>query len=223
MSSLPQAALAELPADIVRTAPEDLAPHLTDWRGQKTGRADALLLPRSTADVVRIVRWAGRHGVGLVPQGGNTGLVGGGVPEPQPVGPVVVLSMRRMAAIESIDPAGLSMVAEAGAILANVHLAAEEAGCRFPLSLGAKGSATVGGRYLAVTSAEYVHWYKGDWGVAAFVDAGNANDERQLFKMNLGYGVGPRWKSPAGPIAVDLAYGQRDHRLRLQFAVAIAF
>ena len=91
-------------------------------------------------------------------------------------------------------------------------------------SLGVKdGSATVGGRYLAVTSAEYVHWYEGNWGVAAFVDAGNANDERQLFKMNLGYGVGPRWKSPAGPIAVDLAYGQRDHRLRLQFAVAIAF
>lgn len=91
-------------------------------------------------------------------------------------------------------------------------------------SLGVKeGSATVGGRYLAVTSAEYVHWYEGDWGVAAFVDAGNANDERKLFKMNLGYGIGPRWKSPAGPIAVDLAYGQRDHRLRLQFAVAIAF
>ena len=91
-------------------------------------------------------------------------------------------------------------------------------------SLGVKdGSATVGGRYLAVTSAEYVHWYAGNWGVAAFVDAGNANDERKLFKMNLGYGIGPRWKSPAGPIAVDLAYGQRDHRLRLQFAVAIAF
>jgi translocation and assembly module TamA len=91
-------------------------------------------------------------------------------------------------------------------------------------SLGVKdGSATVGGRYLAVTSAEYVHWYKGDWGIAAFVDAGNANDERKLFKMNLGYGFGPRWRSPAGPIAVDLAYGQSDHRVRLQFAVAIAF
>ncbi|WP_374499561.1 autotransporter assembly complex family protein [Zoogloea sp.] len=91
-------------------------------------------------------------------------------------------------------------------------------------SLGVtEGSATVGGRYLAVTSAEYVHWYEGNWGVAAFVDAGNANDERELFKMNLGYGVGPRWRSPAGPIAVDLAYGQSDHRVRLQFAVAIAF
>ena len=91
-------------------------------------------------------------------------------------------------------------------------------------SLGVtEGSATVGGRYLAVTSAEYVHWYGGNWGVAAFVDAGNANDERALFKMNLGYGFGPRWRSPAGPIAVDLAYGQSDHRVRLQFAVAIAF
>lgn len=91
-------------------------------------------------------------------------------------------------------------------------------------SLGvADGNATVGGRYLAVTSAEYVHWGWGDWGVATFVDAGNANDERKLFKMNLGYGFGPRWKSPAGPLAVDLAYGQSDHRLRLHFAVAIAF
>lgn len=91
-------------------------------------------------------------------------------------------------------------------------------------SLGVRdGTATVGGRYLAVTSAEYVHWYSGDWGVATFVDAGNANDERKLFKMNFGYGFGPRWKSPAGPIALDLAYGQRDHRVRLQFAVAIAF
>lgn len=91
-------------------------------------------------------------------------------------------------------------------------------------SLGVRdGTATVGGRYLAVTSLEYVHWYKGDWGLAAFVDAGNANDERKLFKMQLGYGLGPRWRSPAGPIALDLAYGQSDHRLRLQFAIAIAF
>ena len=145
MSSLPDAAWAELPSDVVRTSSVDLAPHLTDWRGQKTGRADALLLPRSTADVAEIVRWAGRHGVGLVPQGGNTGLVGGSVPEPLADRPVAVLSLRRMDAIEGIDPAGLSMVVGAGAILANVRSAAEQAGCRFPLSLGAKGSATIGG------------------------------------------------------------------------------
>ncbi|MFN3371262.1 MAG: FAD-binding oxidoreductase [Sphingomonadaceae bacterium] len=139
--------LADLPAEVVRTDPADLAPHLTDWRGAKTGDAIALLLPRDTADVEAIVRAANRHGVGLVPQGGNTGLVGGGVPEPadRQAQPVAILSTRRLSAIEAIDPAGLSLVAGAGAILADVHVAASRAGCRFPLSLGAKGSATLGG------------------------------------------------------------------------------
>ena len=139
------AALTELPGDLVRTEAADLAPHLTDWRGQKTGTADALLLPRGTQDVVAIVRWAGRHGVALVPQGGNTGLVGAGVPEPVNAGPAVVVSLRRLNAIYAVDPAGLSLRAGAGAILSNVHAAAEAVGCRFPLSLGAKGSATIGG------------------------------------------------------------------------------
>jgi len=139
------AALTELPGDLVRTEAADLAPHLTDWRGQKTGTADALLLPRGTQDVVAIVRWAGRHGVALVPQGGNTGLVGAGVPEPVNAGPAVVVSLRRLNAIDAVDPAGLSLRAGAGAILSNVHAAAEAVGCRFPLSLGAKGSATIGG------------------------------------------------------------------------------
>lgn len=138
-------ALCELPADLVRTEPADIAPCLTDWRGQKTGTADALVLPRSTADVVAIVRWAGRHRVGLVPQGGNTGLVGASVPEPVNTRPVVVVSLKRMAAIEAVDPIGLSLRAGAGAILSDVHSASEQAGCRFPLSLGAKGSATIGG------------------------------------------------------------------------------
>jgi FAD/FMN-containing dehydrogenase len=138
-------ALGELPGAIVRTDQADIAPHLTDWRGQKTGAADVLLLPRDTADVVAIVRWAGRHSVALVPQGGNTGLVGAGVPEPRTNRPVALVSLRRMDSIASVDAAGLSLVAGAGAVLANVHAAAEAAGCRFPLSLGAKGSATIGG------------------------------------------------------------------------------
>ena len=139
------AALDDLPVDLVRTAPEDLAPHLTDWRGQKTGNADALLLPRTTDDVAAIVHWAGCHRVAIVPQGGNTGLVGAGVPEPENPRPTVVLSLRRLNAIEVVDPAGLTLRAGAGAILSDVHAAAEQAGCRFPLSLGAKGSATIGG------------------------------------------------------------------------------
>lgn len=137
-------ALAALPAEIVLTDPAELAPYLQDWRGAKRGVAAALLLPRNTQEVQQIVRWAGQHGIGLVPQGGNTGLVGGGVPEASGR-PSVLLSLRRLRQISSIDARGLSLVAEAGVILAELQAAAEDAGCRFPLSLGAKGSATVGG------------------------------------------------------------------------------
>jgi len=91
-------------------------------------------------------------------------------------------------------------------------------------SLGVReGEATVGGRYLATASAEYVHWFLPEWGAAAFVDAGDAADSRAAWEPKVGYGVGARWKSPAGPIAVDVAYGHAEHRLRLHFGVAIAF
>lgn len=138
-------------ADGVFTDPSDLAPYCTDWRGTKTGHADLLLRPGSTADVAAIVRLARDHGVALVPQGGNTGLVGGSVPEPSSQQPVAIISMRAMSRIRAVDAAGLTMVAEAGAVLADVHAAADAAGVRFPLSLGAKGSATIGG--LASTNA----------------------------------------------------------------------
>jgi len=91
-------------------------------------------------------------------------------------------------------------------------------------SLGVEdGRATVGGRYMTAVSAEYVNWFKPKWGVAAFFDAGNANDDRDTFKLKTGYGLGGRWRSPAGPIALDLAYGHDDQRFRLHFSVAIAF
>lgn len=184
--------LAELPADVVRTAPDELAPHLTDWRGQKTGTADALLLPRSTADVVAIVRWAGRHGVAIVPQGGNTGLVGASVPETVNERPTVVLSLKRLNAIEAVDPAGLTLRAGAGAILADVQAAAERVGCRFPLSLGAKGSATVGG--LVSTNAGGVQVLRHGTmralvcGLEAVLPDGSVLDQLSaLAKDNTGY------------------------------------
>ncbi len=92
------------------------------------------------------------------------------------------------------------------------------------LSLGVKeGEATVGGRYLLVMSAEYTHWLTAQWGAAVFVDAGNATDDWQAISPALGYGMGARWKSPAGPLGIDLAYGQRDGSLRLDFSLAIPF
>lgn len=91
-------------------------------------------------------------------------------------------------------------------------------------SLGVReGEATVGGRYLAVLSAEYVHWFRPQWGVATFVDLGDAADDRDVFDLKAGYGVGARWKSPAGPLAIDVAYGEDDRRLRVHFGIAIAF
>ncbi|TAH52653.1 MAG: outer membrane protein assembly factor [Betaproteobacteria bacterium] len=91
-------------------------------------------------------------------------------------------------------------------------------------SLGVReGDATVGGRYLGVMSAEYVHWFRPDWGTAVFVDAGDAADDRRDFDLRTGYGVGARWRSPAGPLAMDLAWGQDEQKLRLHFSVAIAF
>jgi len=136
---------ASLPAGVFSADQNDITAHLTDWRGQKHGRADVLLLPRNTHDVQDIVAIAARESISLVPQGGNTGLVGGSVPEATSDRPVAILSLGRMRRIEKVDPAGLSLVAGAGAILADVQAAAEGVGCRFPLSLGAKGSATIGG------------------------------------------------------------------------------
>ena len=123
--------------------PAVLAPHLVDWRGRFTGASPLLLQPRSTACVAAIVRAAVEHRVALVPQGGNTGLVGGGIPAADGTG--VLLSLARMDRIRAVDAASLTLTAEAGAILANVHHAAGAVGCEFPLSLGAKGSATIGG------------------------------------------------------------------------------
>ncbi len=91
-------------------------------------------------------------------------------------------------------------------------------------SLGIKeGNATVGGRYLGIASAEVTHWLDEAWGVAAFVDAGDAVDSLQDIRLAIGYGLGARWRSPAGPIGVDLAYGERTRQLQLHFSLAIPF
>lgn len=129
--------------------PAVLAPRLVDWRGQIHGVAPLIVFPRDTAGVAAIVRAAAMHRIGLVPQGGNTGLVGGGIPDAS--GTSVLVSLERMNAIRPPDRAGLTMTVGAGAILSQVHDAAHAAGLVFPLSLAAKGSATIGG--LVATNA----------------------------------------------------------------------
>lgn len=127
----------------VVTDPTDIEPWLTDWRGRWHGRSAAILQPASTEEVAAIVRLAVEHGIALVPQGGNTSMVGGATPPED--GSALILSLRRMNRIRSIDPVSRRAVAEAGVILQALHEAAATQGMRFPLTLGAKGSATIGG------------------------------------------------------------------------------
>lgn len=91
-------------------------------------------------------------------------------------------------------------------------------------SLGVRqGEAVVGGRYLALASAEYVRWVGENWGVAGFVDGGNAWDEARSVKTAWGYGTGARFRTPVGPIRADLAYGQRERRVRLHLSIGFTF
>ncbi|MHB1245218.1 MAG: autotransporter assembly complex protein TamA [Sulfuriferula sp.] len=92
------------------------------------------------------------------------------------------------------------------------------------LSLGVKqGNAIVGGRYLAVGSVEYDHWLTERWGAAVFYDVGDAADSIPDLHLVQGYGIGARWKSPVGPLNLDLAYGQAVHAVRLHFSIGVSF
>ena len=120
-----------------------MSPWLTDWRGRYTGAALALASPSDTAETAAFVRLCAEHGVPIVPQGGNSGMSGGATPDAS--GNAVVLSLRRMDAVRSIDPESREAVCEAGVILQNLHDASAKHRLRFPLTLGGKGSATIGG------------------------------------------------------------------------------
>jgi len=125
------------------TDPERIAPWEIDWRRRFSGHAPAILAPADTAQVQAVLRAAAEHRVPLVPQGGNSSMVGGATPPGD--GSALILSTRRMNRIRRIDAQAGMAIAEAGVILAALHDAAEAQGWRFPLTLGAKGNATVGG------------------------------------------------------------------------------
>lgn len=125
------------------SASDDMAPWLTDWRGRYTGAALAMVSPANTQETAEIIRIANENAVAIVPQGGNSGMVGGATPDIG--GQSVLLSLRRMNRIRTIAPEDQLVVCEAGVILQNLHEALAADGQRFPLTLGGKGSATVGG------------------------------------------------------------------------------
>jgi len=123
------------------TTETDVAPYVTEERNLFHGRSPLVLRPGSTAEVAAICRLASEHRIALVPQGGNTGLVGGQTPH----NGEVVVSLKRMDKIRDVDTASNTMIAEAGVVLQVAQQKAAEVDRLFPLSLGAEGSCTIGG------------------------------------------------------------------------------
>ena len=133
--------------------PDILAPHLTEWRDKYFGHTPILLLPQTTAQVSEAVKICSQHGVPIMAQGGNTGLVGGNTPQGE-----VLLSTRRLKAVRAVNPAANMMIAEAGVTLEVAQQAAQTAGRKFPLNLASQGSCTIGG--VISTNAGGVHVIK---------------------------------------------------------------
>ena len=121
----------------------DLSAWELDWRKRLQGKALAVVRPANTGEVSAVVKACAAAGISIVPQGGNTGLVGGSTPDTS--GRQIVLSLQRMNAVRSIDAANLTMTVEAGCILQTLQETAEKIGFLFPLSLAAEGSCTIGG------------------------------------------------------------------------------
>lgn len=140
----PLAALkAEFGPDRLTADPALMAPHLTDWFRADTGAALAVLRPRSVPEVQAMLRSCARLGLGIVPQGGNTGLVSGALPS-DALGHVV-LSLSRLNAVRGVDPDDYSCVVEAGCVLQAVKAAAAERDLFLPLTIGAQGTCQIGG------------------------------------------------------------------------------
>ncbi len=127
----------------VLTDRADMAPFCTDWKNTSHGAAACVLRPKSTIEVAAIMRLCHQAGVPIVPQGGNTSMAAGAIPDAS--GGQVVLSLSRMNAIRAVDPVGMTIELEAGCILATAKAAALEHGRLLPISFGAEGSAQIGG------------------------------------------------------------------------------
>lgn len=142
--SPPQAALDAISRIVGEkgvVAPDDAAPFLSEWRGRWPGKAAMIVTPGSTEDVAAVVKICAEHNVAITPQGGNTGLVGGQIPN----GNEVLLSLKRLRAVRDVSPLNNTMTLEAGLTLSEAQDIAAEAGRLFPLSIGAEGTCQIGG------------------------------------------------------------------------------
>ncbi|MCW8084116.1 FAD-binding oxidoreductase [Sabulicella glaciei] len=179
------------PAGIIAD-PSDMEAYLRDWRGLWRGEAMAVLRPATTEEVAACVRLCARDGIAIIPQGGNTSMVGGATPEAKPR--QVVLSLARMNRVLEVDTADMTMTVEAGLVLAHAQRAAEEHGALFPLSLGAEGTAMIGGLLSTNaggnTTVRYGNARELMLGLEVVLPDGSVvNGLRRLRKDNTGYAL----------------------------------
>jgi FAD/FMN-containing dehydrogenase len=192
----------------VLTEADAVAPFLVDWRRRYVGRAQAVVLPATTDEVARIVAWCSRTGTPLVPQGGNTGLVGGATPDG--TGRAILVSLRRMTRIRAVDPANNTLTAEAGCILLDVQAAARAHDRLFPLSLAAEGSATIGGNLSTNAGGIQVLRYGNArelcLGLEVVLPSGEVwNGLRGLRKDNTGYDLRDLFIGAEGTLGIITA------------------
>jgi FAD/FMN-containing dehydrogenase len=190
------------------TEAADTAPYLVEWRGLYHGRTPVVLRPGSTAEVAAILALANETRTPVVVQGGNTGLVGGQVPDES--GREVVLSLARLDRVREVDPAGGTMTVEAGVILEHVHAAADGVDRMFPLTLGAQGSCQIGGNLSTNAGGTAVLAYGNArdlvLGLEVVLPTGEVwNGLRKLRKDNTGYDLKQLFIGAEGTLGVITA------------------
>jgi FAD/FMN-containing dehydrogenase len=187
------------------TNDQDKHPYLTDWRENYLGTAVAVVRPASTEEVAGVVRLCAAETVAVVPQGGNTGLVGGGMPHE--TGREIVLSLTRMNRVLEVDTIGYSMTVEAGAVLKTIQETAAAHDRLFPLSLAAEGSCTIGGNLSTNAGGVQVLHYGNArqlvLGLEVVTPAGEIwNGLRALKKDNTGYDLRDLYLGAEGTLGI---------------------
>src|SRR5688572_20588882 len=192
----------------VLTAPADTKPYFTDWRRQYSGTAECVVRPASTREVAAVVALCARDEIAVVPQGGNTGLVGGSVPTGERR--EIVRALGRMNRIRAIDVLNDTLTVEAGCVLAAVQKAAQDAGRLFPLSLAAEGSCQIGGNLSTNAGGVNVLRYgtarEQVLGLEVVLPDGRVwNGLRALRKDNTGYDLKQLFLGAEGTLGVITA------------------